>query len=67
LAATDRAFIPARQWLDTAQFWLDHGHSDFALLSLLSAADELSRCDQPQATALRLEVDQVIWSVSRTL
>ena len=67
LAATDRTFAPIIFWLDTAQFWLDHHRPDFALATLLEVTDELIACPQPRASDLRLEVDEVIWSVSRGL
>jgi hypothetical protein len=66
LAATDHAFMETRVWLDMAQWWLDRGHPDLAVLALLQATEELARCTQPQAAALRLDVDQVIWTLSRT-
>jgi hypothetical protein len=66
-AATDRAFEDVQHQLDMAQFWLDRGRRDYAALSLLAATDELIESSKPQAMALRLMVDQVIWSLSRTL
>jgi hypothetical protein len=50
-----------------AQFWVDRGRNDFAVASLIAATDELIECPAPQANALRVEVDQVIWTLSRTL
>jgi hypothetical protein len=67
LAATDRTFEDVSHRLDMAQFWLDRGRGDYAMLSLLAATDELIESSKPQATTLRLEIDQVIWSLSRTL
>jgi hypothetical protein len=67
LAAANRAFDRVSHWLDTAQFWISHGRNDFALLSLLAATDELAACPSIQATPLRLDIDQVIWELSRSL
>jgi hypothetical protein len=67
LAATDLQFLLARVSLDLAQFWVTAGRNDLAVLSLLSASDAIALCNGPQATTLRLEVDQVIWTLSRTL
>jgi hypothetical protein len=68
LAAGNRDFFQVRSWLIQAQFWVDHGHDDFAVASLLAATDALLGCrSSPQANALRLDIDQVIWSLSRAL
>jgi sugar lactone lactonase YvrE len=67
LAATDKAFRHVAFWLETAQFWLDHNRPELALIDLLGATDELIRCPDPQSSTLRLDIDQVIWNLSRTL
>jgi len=67
LAATDRYFVPIALWLNTAQFWLDHNRPDFAQVTLLHATDLLIVCPSARSSDLRLEVDDVIWAVSRSL
>jgi hypothetical protein len=67
LAASDRAFQEVREWLNQAQYWLGRGRNDFAFASLLEATEELTHCTSSQTGALRLQIDQVIWAVSKTL
>jgi hypothetical protein len=67
LASANRDLFAVRPWLTLAQFWVDRGRNDFAVASLIAATDELIECPAPQANALRVEVDQVIWTLSRTL
>lgn len=81
LAAGSLKFATTLFWLDNAQFWINQHRPDCALLSLLSATDTLTAVPQSgwtwpwpqpgstttQQNTLRWDIDQVIWTLSRTL
>ena len=68
LAASSHSFAAVLFWLDTAQFWIDQKRPDCALASLLTATDNLLPVStNAQQEALRWDIDQVIWTLSRTL
>jgi hypothetical protein len=81
LAAGSLKFTTTLFWLDNAQFWINQHRPDCALLSLLSATDTLTAVPQSgwtwpwpqpgstttQQNTLRWDIDQVIWTLSRTL